>query len=160
MIIWSVKWQRISRKIPFRPILEVFFVFPHFFLMLYHELRLNSDWIPFHINQMDSVSGFPEWSWLDCQEDIWCYCIIRHDVLPRFLDFRVGSLFREPPKNTWHNFKYLIHVQCKDIWTSKTTFYNDQPRFIQALFFTGFWTTPTNGFGGFLSLEKKSLLLG
>ena len=25
----------------------------------------------------------------------------------------------------------------------------------QALFFTGFWTTPTNGFGGFLSLEKN-----
>ena len=23
-----------------------------------------------------------------------------------------------------------------------------------ALFFTGFWTTPTNGFGGFLSLEN------
>ena len=30
----------------------------------------------------------------------------------------------------------------------------------QALFFTGFWTTPTNGFGRFLSLEKKSLSLG
>ena len=30
----------------------------------------------------------------------------------------------------------------------------------QALFFTGFWTTPTNGFDGFLSLEKKSLSLG
>ena len=26
---------------------------------------------------------------------------------------------------------------------------------VQALFFTGFWTSPTNGFGGFLSLEKN-----
>ena len=25
----------------------------------------------------------------------------------------------------------------------------------QALLFTGFWTTPTNGFGEFLSLEKN-----
>ena len=29
----------------------------------------------------------------------------------------------------------------------------------QALFFTGFWTSSTNGFGIFLSLEKKPLSL-
>ena len=26
---------------------------------------------------------------------------------------------------------------------------------LQALFFTGYWTSPTNGFGGILSLEKN-----
>ena len=33
-------------------------------------------------------------------------------------------------------------------------------KILMQAFFTGFWTTPTNGFGGFLSLEKKSLSLG
>ena len=28
-------------------------------------------------------------------------------------------------------------------------------RFKPGFFFTGFWTSPTNGFGGFLSLEKN-----
>ena len=32
--------------------------------------------------------------------------------------------------------------------------------FKPGFFFTGVWTSPTNGFGGFLSLEKKSLSLG
>ena len=45
-------------------------------------------------------------------------------------------------------------------WESGTAFlYTHYLKFINrlkaGLFFTGFWTSPTNGFGGFLSFEKK-----